>query len=284
VSARYEFLSGGFVAVTREEMEEVSQEEGLQNFVDGDIYLILGDPGASAAVLSGSKSSVLDQLNTLIATVENAPGNDDDDHAFVDDGTDMHLCAWGRTPYQLVYRYGQQYDGVRIEQVTDLHNGWVNLRLQDGRTIEVEPNGDDALCGDAADSQNHRNDQSVITTPLSEIDDAPKVTAKVDDDRVGTVSIKGWEIVAHESSTDPGFLNVEIAGDNLDDADPTAAQLKVHINEHLIYMGNTQGGPDHVCSRCGTNTSDPDILETADERCMATPNGVGPHDLRPLPL
>lgn len=45
-----------------------------------------------------------------------------DDHAFVDDNTDLHLCAWAAdTPSE---------------------------------------------CGDAADSQNHRNDPDVITTPL----------------------------------------------------------------------------------------------------------------------
>lgn len=113
-------------------------------------------------------------------------------------------------------------------------------------------------------------------------------TVKVQDGDNGPfaeVEINGWMVVVHESSTDPGYLYVEVAGDNLDDDVAGSGRLKLHINEHLVYMGDTQApAPDHVCVRCGTNTSDPEVLVSADERCMATPNGVGAHDLRALPL
>ena len=239
MSKRYEFLSGGAVENTREGMEDVSQEDGPEDHNSGYIYLVLGDPNASAAVLSGSKSHVLSQLQDLVAVVENSAGNDADDHVFVDDETDMHLCAWGRIPYAEVYRYGQQYEGQRIEQVTDLGNGQVVLRLKDGSKVYVEPDGDDHVCGDAADSQNHRYDPSVITTPLSDILDTPEdpsVTVTV----TRSSGLDGAAIVFVDTNFEP----------NGSDGGPG---LRIRVNDCAVLNGSGKDAFGSVAATGGVD-------------------------------
>lgn len=106
-----------------------------------------------------------------------------DDHDFDDDGTDMHLCKWGR--------------------------------------------GHGAECGDGADSQNHRNDPDVITTPLAEILGDERDDTNFSLDAV-VAALRDASIPAYVAQTGGGIATI-FAGT------PVKATTTDHLNEPHEY-------------------------------------------------
>lgn len=71
MGSRYEFLEDGAQLVaTLDGMEGVCYEQAERDFRNGDAYLVLGNPSATAAVIQGTKAQIIEQLRGYIAVVE----------------------------------------------------------------------------------------------------------------------------------------------------------------------------------------------------------------------
>lgn len=70
MSARYEFLESGAELVTDADDMADMAENGAEDHEAGYVYLVLGNPYATAAVLSGTRESIAAELRDLLALVE----------------------------------------------------------------------------------------------------------------------------------------------------------------------------------------------------------------------